>query len=78
MEEALEGIAGGRWFSALDLESGYNQIPVKEEDKYKTAFITRDGLFEWIKMPFRLINAPYTFQRIMCSRVCYGETQLSI
>lgn len=46
MEEALEGISDGRWFSALDLESGYNQIPVCKKDKFKTAFITRDGLFE--------------------------------
>lgn len=65
MEKALDGISGGRVFSALDLESEYNQIPVCERDKHKTAFITRDGLFEWRMMLFGLINAPYTFQRIM-------------
>lgn len=46
LDEDLEGISAGRWFTALDLETGYHQIPIKENDKFKTAFITRDGLFE--------------------------------
>ena len=65
MEEAIDGMGQGKWFSALDLESGYHQVEIEESDKSKTAFITRDGLFEWNRMPFELINAPYTFQRIM-------------
>lgn len=61
----MDTMGSGKWFSALDLESGYHQIDIEEKDKYKTDFITRDSLFEWNKMPFGLINAPYTFQRIM-------------
>lgn len=49
----------------MDLASGYNQVPVVESDRSKTAFCTPFGLFEWNRMPFRLCNAPSTFQRLM-------------
>lgn len=47
------------------MEAGYHQIAIQDKDKHKTAFITRDGHYEWNKMPFGLINAPFTFQKIM-------------
>ena len=52
-------------FSQLDLNSGYLQIPVHEDDVAKTAFVTPGGHFEFLRMPFGLSGAPMTFQRIM-------------
>lgn len=65
IEESLDVLSGARWFSTLDLASGYNQVPVAEKDTFKTAFCTPFGLFEFNRMPFGLCNAPGTFQRLM-------------
>nr|XP_055029293.1 uncharacterized protein LOC129418561 [Misgurnus anguillicaudatus] len=65
IEETLDSLAGACWFSTMDLASGYNQVPISEVDRPKTAFCTPFGLFEWNRMPFWLCNAPSTFQRLM-------------
>lgn len=56
---------GKRFFTALDLQSGYHQVEISEEDKCKTAFWTPKGLFEYNRMPFGVMNAPGCFQRLM-------------
>ncbi|KFD45923.1 hypothetical protein M513_13208 [Trichuris suis] len=64
MDDVLDRVGGARYFSKLDLKSGYWQIPVEPADQGKTAFVTPDGLFQF-KMPFGLCNAPASFSRLM-------------
>lgn len=65
IEDALNAFTGSRWFSVLDLRSGYYQIAMSEADKEKTAFICLLGFFEFERMPQGITGAPATFQRLM-------------
>ncbi|VDH93238.1 Hypothetical predicted protein [Mytilus galloprovincialis] len=65
IDECLDTLAENEWFSKLDANSAYYQVKVKDSDKEKTAFITKYGLFHFVRMSFGLCNAPGTYSRVM-------------
>ena len=65
IDMCLDCLSSAKIYSTIDLQSAYMQLELMEEDRHKTAFITKYGLFEYSVMPFGLCNAPSTFQRCM-------------
>ncbi|UYV67118.1 hypothetical protein LAZ67_4003958, partial [Cordylochernes scorpioides] len=65
IDDVMDSLQGSKYFSAIDLKSGYWQVEIEERDKEKTAFTTAHGLYEFNVMPFGLCNAPATFERNM-------------
>ena len=75
IEEALDCLLGAQWFTSLDLQSGYWQVELDEASKELTAFTVGPlGFYQCERMPFGLVNAPATFQRLMES--CLGDLHL--
>ena len=64
-EELFPIVQGARYFSKVDLHSGYYQIRIAEEDREKTAFVTRYGSYEFLVLPMGLCNSPGTFMELM-------------
>ena len=65
IDDLIESLHGAKWFSSLDLQAGYHQIRISEEDVDKTGFLTHQGQYVYRVLPFGLSNAPSTFARMM-------------
>ena len=76
MQETMESMVGARFFSSMDLKSGFWQVRMSEKSRQYTAFTVGSlGVYEFLQMPYRLCNVPATFQRLMQN--CLGELNLT-
>ena len=76
MQETMESMVGARFFSSMDLKSGFWQVRMSEKSRQYTAFTVGSlGVYEFLQMPYGLCNAPATFQRLMQN--CLGELNLT-
>ena len=72
IDEVVDSLKGCKYFSLIDMASGYSQVPVAKEDRHLTAFVVPHGLFQYKTMPFGLCNSPATYSRLM-SKIFAGD-----
>ena len=76
-EELLDTLSGSKYFTVLDMKSGYHQVELLEEHKCRTAFTVGPlGFWEFNRLPFGLCNAPASYQRLM--EQCLGDLNMKI
>ena len=76
VDTILDKVASAKYINTIDLMRGYWQIPLEEDSRRKSAFVTEFGLYEFNTMPFGLHGAPARFQRLM-DRVLRGAEEFS-
>ena len=74
IDDAFSCLSGAKWFSVMDLKSGYYQVEMEPSDREKTAFVCPLGFYEYTRMPQGVTNSPATFQRLM--ERCVGSMNL--
>ena len=65
IQDCLNTLQQGNYFCTIDLKSGYWHVRLNDRAQERSAFVCRQGLFQWKVMPFGLCNAPATFERLM-------------
>ena len=66
-QSLFDHLSNSKFFSTIDVSNAYHQCEIREKDKHLTAFTTRSGQYEFNRMPFGLVGAPFTFQRLITS-----------
>lgn len=65
IDDHIDRLGGFRYFTSLDMATGFHQIPIDEASIRRTAFVTPEGHYEYLKMPYGLTNSPIVYQRII-------------
>lgn len=78
VEEQMERLVGKCYYTTLDLAQGYHQVPMASGSVHKTAFVTPDGHYEYLRVPFGLANSPAVFQRIINKLIKQAGLKLNL